>query len=66
MLTFFFIDNQQNILEKAKKPHVYRGYTPKPKTKSWKKRGDKPRPPSSGRKPLQKAYFDLYNENGMS
>ena len=30
----FLIDKQQKILEKAKKLHVYRGYTQKPKTKS--------------------------------
>ena len=35
-ITFFFflIDKHQNILEKAKKPHVYRGYTQKPKKES--------------------------------
>ena len=31
---FFLIDKQPNILEKAKKPHVYRGYTEKPKKQS--------------------------------
>ena len=30
---FFLIDKQPNILEKAKKPHVYRGYTEQPKTR---------------------------------
>ena len=27
---FFLIDKHHNILEKAKKPHVYRGYTKQP------------------------------------
>ena len=31
---FFLIDKHQNILEKAIKPHVYRGYTQTPKKKS--------------------------------
>ena len=52
----FFFDKQPNILEKAKKPHVYRGYTEQPKTRLKKnKKGEKPHPPSSGPKPLQKA-----------
>ena len=33
----FFFDKQPNILEKAKKPHVYRGYTGQPKTRLKKK-----------------------------
>ena len=33
-LFFFLIDKHQNILEKAKKPHVYRGYTQTPKKKN--------------------------------
>ena len=54
---FFLIDKQPNILEKAKKPHVYRGYTEQPYTRleKTKKEGKKkPHPPSSGRKPLRK------------
>ena len=31
---FFLIDKQPNILEKAKKLHVYRGYTEKPKKRA--------------------------------
>ena len=55
---YFFIDKQPNILEKAKKPHVYRGYTEQPYTRleKTKKEGKKkPHPPSSDRKPPQKA-----------
>ena len=36
---FFLIDKQPNILEKAKKPHVYRGYTEKPKKRAERKKG---------------------------
>ena len=40
---FFLIDKQPNILEKAKKPHVYRGYTEQPYTRleKTKKEGKK-------------------------
>ena len=44
---FFLIDKQPNILEKAKKPHVYREYTEQPYTRLEKnKKGEKKTPPN--------------------